>query len=146
MINTKYISRMNVSKFNADFDIDPPVELKYECIVLFISLASLEILGNPALRPGSEAFVEHARAQPPPFRRLCLIRSTRKLSYPSLDELHGVPCISVVRRPDNIIFKPLVNDSTRSILVCKNRPEMFEHVRLTIVLSYVTGILMRLFL
>lgn len=83
--------------------------------MLHVSLESLEILGDPRFLPGSQEFLDHAKAQPPPFRRLAVVRSTRFLGPVALDEIFGSPFIAIVRRPNSIMFKDLDGGAVSTI-------------------------------
>ncbi|KAJ3480202.1 hypothetical protein NLI96_g8518 [Meripilus lineatus] len=97
----------NLSQISGDYDVDPPCPLVYECTVLHAALDSLESVGDPRLIPGSQAFIDHARSQPPPFRRIAIIKSTRCLGPATMDEILGSPYLAIVRYPNTIMFKNL---------------------------------------
>lgn len=107
---------INVSEYSPEHDIDPPYPLKYECNTYFITLKVLEDLCDPRFVPGSRAFLENAVAQPTPFKHMCLVRSSTPITNICLDDFYGNPCVSVVKHPDTIVFKPLCDDGPVSMV------------------------------
>ncbi len=99
--------RIDVSDYSGEHAIDAPYPLKHECHTLHVPLKELETLCDPRFVPGSAEFIAHAKALPPPFRRVCFIRSTRTLGNIVLDELSDEPSLSIIRYPNSIMFKPL---------------------------------------
>ncbi|PSR74463.1 hypothetical protein PHLCEN_2v9810 [Hermanssonia centrifuga] len=98
---------IDVSDYSGEHAIDAPYPLKHECHTLHVPLKELETLCDPRFVPGSAEFIAHAKALPPPFRRVCFIRSTRTLGNIVLDELSDEPSLSIIRYPNSIMFKPL---------------------------------------
>lgn len=105
------------SKFADKSDIDPPGRLRYECVCLLISLETLEELADPAFPPGSSAFLERARLQPPPFYRLSRVRSRSQLDEIDLAQVNGQPYMAIVKKPESIVFKNLNSGDTSSLTI-----------------------------
>ncbi|KAI0340012.1 hypothetical protein BDW22DRAFT_1335076 [Trametopsis cervina] len=120
---------INVSEYSADHEIDAPYPLKYECITFHVPLRTLEGLCDTRFVPGSRAFLEHAKAQIPPFQQICLIRSSRKLGTLSLDDFAGKPYLTLMRFPNDIMFKPL-NGGPLSVLTVRPIPQFAANVRI----------------
>lgn len=112
---------IDISKYSPDHDVDPQVPVKYECVTLHVSLYSLEVLSDPRFVPGSAEFLQHARAQPRPFRIIAVIRTRSPLGPPTLDEVFGSPYLAIVKRPNSIMFKNL-NGGAVSTLTCSPSP------------------------
>ncbi|KAH9949414.1 hypothetical protein B0H21DRAFT_133036 [Amylocystis lapponica] len=108
---------IDISDYSADYEIDSEIPMKYECVSLHVSLEALEILGDLRFVPGSEEFLRHARAQPPPFRRLAIVRTSRRLGIPALDEIWGLPYLAIFKGSKIIIFKDL-NGGAVSTMTC----------------------------
>ncbi|KAJ3480199.1 hypothetical protein NLI96_g8515 [Meripilus lineatus] len=120
---------IDLSQYSGDYDVDPPFPLVYECTVLHAALDSLESVGDPRLIPGSQAFIDHARSQPPPFRRIAVIKSTRCLGPATMDEIWGSPYLAIVRRPNTIMFKNLDGGAISTLTPTPTIPELaqFDH-------------------
>ncbi|KAI0937436.1 hypothetical protein AcV5_005347 [Taiwanofungus camphoratus] len=112
---------IDISKYSPDHDVDLQVPVKYECVTLHVSLYSLEVLSDPRFVPGSAEFLQHARAQPRPFRIIAVIRTRSPLGPPTLDEVFGSPYLAIVKRPNSIMFKNL-NGGAVSTLTCSPSP------------------------
>lgn len=119
--------RLNVSEYSGEHEIDSPYPLKYECVTFHVALTALEDLCDPRFVPGSNEFIEHARKLPPPFTRVAHIRTTKQLGTLSLDDFAGKPHLTLVRYPNEIIFKPL-NGGPTSILNLRSFPDFMEDV------------------
>lgn len=110
---------------NSRKPIDPPVPLQYACTCIQISLDTLDTLSDPALVPGSAAFFHFAASQPPPFRLLCVLRSTTELGAIDLAVIEGVPTVAVVKNHETVVFKELTGVGMLSTLCCA-REEPFS--------------------
>lgn len=112
-----------MSKYSGEHDVEPEVPVKYECNTFDVSLVDLENLSNCPYHPGSADFIEFARQQEAPFRRVAQITSRRKLGPIVLDEHMSTPYLVVVKQPDQIIFKELDGEKVPAILTCVDTPE-----------------------
>ena len=83
--------------------------LQYECVCLHTSLQSLEILGDPKVPQTARELHTHAADQPPPFREMARIRSSRPLDHAILFEVGGMPFVTVVKKPDEVVVKDLTS-------------------------------------
>lgn len=121
-------SGIDLNEFSGDHTIDSDEAVISECSALHISLTSLETLGDPSFIPGSQEFIDHARAQPPPFRLLAIVRTRHLISNTTLDEISGTPYLVVAKDPNTILFKDLENGAL-SILHCRECPDFanFAH-------------------
>ena len=119
--------RLNVSEYSGEHEIDSPYPLKYECVTFHVALTALEDLCDPRFVPGSNEFIEHARELPPPFTRVAHIRTSKQLGTLSLDDFAGKPHLTLVRYPNEIIFKPL-NGGPTSILDLRPFPDFAQDV------------------
>ncbi|KAJ3559401.1 hypothetical protein NM688_g373 [Phlebia brevispora] len=117
---------IDISDYSGDYSVDPPYPVKYECHALHVSLAALEAICDPRFVPGSPEFIAHAAAQPPPFHRLCLIRSSRELGTLTLDEIRGKAHLTVLRKPTTLMMKPL--DGGPATIVNTHRILAFRHL------------------
>ena len=104
-----HLVRINPSDYSHRTEIDPPMPLQYECVCLHISLQSLEILGDPKVPQSAQERHTHAANQPPPFREMARIRSSRPLDHAILFEVGGVPFVTVVKKPDEVVVKDLTS-------------------------------------
>ncbi|KAL6303934.1 hypothetical protein BKA93DRAFT_312245 [Sparassis latifolia] len=95
---------------------EPPIKY-HECISLHVQLSSLDILVDSRLEPGSEEFIEFAKAQPPPFQMLAMVRASASLGVPSLDNIFGSPYLAIPQGNNKIVFKNL-NGGAGSTLNC----------------------------
>ncbi|KAI0692045.1 hypothetical protein BC835DRAFT_1278331 [Cytidiella melzeri] len=120
---------INVSEYSGEHEIDAPYPLKYECVTFHVSLKALEDLCDPRFVPGSKASIEHAIKQPPPFTRICLIRSTRQLGTLSLDDFAGQPHLTLVRYPNDVMLKPL-NGGPVTVVKLLPYPDFAAYVRM----------------
>lgn len=105
---------------------DPYMPLKYECTVLHVSLASLDLLTDRRLVPQSFAFEEVARAQKDAFATVARIRTGTQLGVVTLQEGYDIvegrvngSTVAVVKRPNTIIIQDL-STPVRTTLVCPN--------------------------
>lgn len=122
------ICSVDISQYSADYDVDPPYPLVYECTVLHAPLAALESIGDPRFVPGTQAFIDHAKTQPPPFRRIAMIRSTRSLGPGTMDEMWGSPYLAIVRRPNTIMFKNLDGGAVSTLTPTPAEPALAQCV------------------
>ncbi|GJE92198.1 F-box protein [Phanerochaete sordida] len=98
---------ININEYAPDTDLDPPFPMKYECHTYHIPLAALEAQCDPRMVPNSQECINHALAQAKGFNHVYLMRSCTPISSVSLDDVYGVPCITAVKQPMTIMFKPL---------------------------------------
>lgn len=122
------LSSINISEYSGEHEIDAPYPLKYECITYHVPLTTLEDLCHPRFVPGSKEFIEHAKKQTPPFTRISLIRSTRQLGTLSLDDFAGQPHLTLVRYPNDVMFKPL-NGGPTSVIKLRPYNDFAAYVR-----------------
>lgn len=110
--------------------IDPPVPLQYACTCIHIPLGTLDALSDPRLIPGSAAFFHFAASQPPPFRLLCVLRSSAELGAIDLAVIEGVPTVAVVKNDETVVFKELTGVGMLSTLCCAREEPYSSHVSL----------------
>ncbi|KAG9313929.1 hypothetical protein JVU11DRAFT_4702 [Chiua virens] len=133
-ISSRYSdSSVDPSIYNPIFEnprkpIDPPVPLQYACTCIHISLDALDALSDPRLIPGSAAFFHFAASQPPPFRLLCVLRSSSELGAIDLTIIEGVPTLAVVKNHETVVFKELTGVGMLSTLCCaREEPYSSNH-------------------
>ena len=106
---------------------DPWMPLKYECTTIHISLHAIEKLTDRRVRPQSPEFgklCKEAMVDPDGRDSILVasrIRTGAQLGVINLDVIQGHPCVSVVKRPDQIVLECL-DDGVRSILRCLPHP------------------------
>lgn len=117
----------NINDFSGDHDIDFPGPVKHECQVVHISLSSIEMFTNCGLEPGTPEFQELTKSQPAPFRWVAKVRTdTSRLGYPSINILHGIPTITVIRFPDLLWIFPIVDNVGGQIRIKLARHEEWQ--------------------
>lgn len=108
---------ININDYADDTHLDPPYPLKYECHTYHIPLEALEAQSDPRLVPNSQEYINHALAQARGFNHVYMMRSSTPISSVSLDDVYGVPCVSAVKQPVTIMFKPLAVPSVAPSMV-----------------------------
>jgi hypothetical protein len=124
---------VNPSNYGHRTEIDPAMPLIYECICLHIALDALEALGDPK----NTLTIREISEQPPPFREMARIRSSRALDHPSLVEDRGKPMLTVVKKPDEIVIKDL---TTRVISTLKCERFVPETIHVSSVRAFYTPV------
>ncbi|KAK7686478.1 hypothetical protein QCA50_010074 [Cerrena zonata] len=98
---------VDINKFSGEHEIDPPYPMDYSCEMVHVPLCDLETLADSVHAPGSEEWHQLAESLPSPFGSLTRIQSDVHLGPITLGEAHHLPYISVVKRPNAIIFRSL---------------------------------------
>lgn len=110
----------DVSKYSEEHDVEEEVPVKYECNTFDVSLIDLENLSDCPHYPGSREFLNFARRQRPPFRRIAQVVSRHKLGPIALDEIAKTPYLIVVKQPNKVILKELDGEKEPSTMICQD--------------------------
>ncbi|EKM54503.1 uncharacterized protein PHACADRAFT_175013 [Phanerochaete carnosa HHB-10118-sp] len=118
---------VNINEYAAEYDLDPPYPIKYECHTYHIPLEALEAQSDPRMIPNSGDYISRALVQAKGFNHVYMIRSSTPISSVSLDDIYGVPCITAVKQPATIMFKPLTVPSVAPSMVTLAPIQGHEH-------------------
>ncbi|GBE77179.1 hypothetical protein SCP_0100510 [Sparassis crispa] len=107
----------DASKRDTNGGAKPKSPFKYECVLLHVSLSSLEALIRARVVPGSREYLLYASTRPRPFQNLATVMSRKPIGAPSLGEIFGSPYVAVSEDCSNIVFKNL-DGGNASVLTC----------------------------
>ena len=103
--------------------------VKYECSVVHIPLASLELLCNDDTPANPRDYHTLALQQRRPFQLLTEITSRSRIGNMVVDEnVLGGPFVAVLKTPDRIVYKNL-NGGLATTMYCSAHPSYQELVR-----------------
>ena len=108
-----------MSEYSEEHDIDYPVDVRYESVVLHVNLDAVDAMEDPRFPPGSEQHYTTAESIDPPFECISVVRSRLPIDFLDLVEIAGVSYIFLAKRNREIIIKNLETKAV-SRIVCRN--------------------------
>ncbi|KAI0628081.1 hypothetical protein C8Q77DRAFT_1068627 [Trametes polyzona] len=119
----------SASEYSTYHPVDADIRFRHECVALHARLSTLEALADLPWGFDNAQFIAQAQQLPPPFENLVQVvsRPEHRLMCPDIEEMFDSAYLSVVKGPNDIIFKRL-DGGPPTTLTCLPDPAYAQFV------------------